>query len=57
MEEFVDAFIFTRFRPNGMVMGNDRIKMSTSVIDYIFRDLAVNYLGRNELAQVAKSTR
>lgn len=54
LEEFVDAFIFTRFEPNGMVMGNDRIKMSTSVIDYIFRDLAVNYLGRNELAQVSE---
>ena len=54
LEEFVDAFVFTRFEPNGMVMGNDRIKMSTSVIDYIFRDLAVNYLGRNELAQVSE---
>ena len=54
LEEYVDAFIFTRFEPNGMVMGNDRIKMSTSVIDYIFRDLAVNYLGRNELAQVSE---
>ena len=54
LEEYVDAFIFTRFEPNGMVMGNDRIKMSTSVIDYIFRDLAVNYLGRHELAQVSE---
>lgn len=54
LEEFVDAFVFTRFEPNGMVVGNDRIKMSTSVIDYIFRDLAVNYLGRNELAQVSE---
>jgi ribonucleoside-diphosphate reductase alpha chain len=54
LEEYVDAFIFTRFEPNGMVIGNDRIKMSTSVIDYIFRDLAVNYLGRNELAQVSE---
>ena len=53
LEEFVEAFVFTRFEPNGMVMGNDRIKMSTSIIDYIFRELAVSYLGRNDLAQVS----
>jgi ribonucleoside-diphosphate reductase alpha chain len=52
LEEFVEAFTFTRFEPAGMVMGNDRIKMATSVIDYIFRELAVTYLGRDELAQV-----
>ncbi|MSP72667.1 MAG: vitamin B12-dependent ribonucleotide reductase [Myxococcales bacterium] len=52
LEEFVEAFIFTRFEPNGVVNGNDRIKMATSVIDYIFRELAVTYLGRNDLAQV-----
>jgi ribonucleoside-diphosphate reductase alpha chain len=52
LEEFVDAFVFTRFEPNGIVTGNDRIKMATSVIDYIFRELAVSYLGRNDLAQV-----
>jgi ribonucleoside-diphosphate reductase alpha chain len=52
LEEFVDAFIFTRFEPNGIVTGNDRISMSTSTIDYIFRELAINYLGRNDLAQV-----
>jgi len=52
LEEFVDAFVFTRFEPNGIVTGNDRIKMSTSVIDYIFRELAVSYLGRNDLASV-----
>jgi ribonucleoside-diphosphate reductase alpha chain len=52
MDEFVDAFIFTRFEPNGIVTGNGRISMSTSVIDYIFRELAINYLGRNDLAQV-----
>ena len=52
LEEFVDAFVFTRFEPNGVVGGHDRIKMSTSVIDFIFRELAVSYLGRNELAQV-----
>ena len=52
LEEFVEAFIFTRFEPNGVVAGNDRIKMATSVIDYIFRELAVSYLARNDLAQV-----
>ena len=52
LEEFVEAFCFTRFEPNGVVGGNDRIKMATSVIDYLFRELAVTYLGRNDLAQV-----
>jgi ribonucleoside-diphosphate reductase alpha chain len=52
LEEFVDAFVFTRFEPSGIVTGNDRIKMSTSVIDYIFRELAVNYLGRSDLSHV-----
>jgi len=52
LEEFVDAFVFTRFEPNGGVDGNPYIKMSTSVIDYIFRELAISYLGRHELAQV-----
>ncbi|QDU60614.1 Vitamin B12-dependent ribonucleotide reductase [Planctomycetes bacterium Pan216] len=51
LEEFADAFIFTRFEPNGPVSGNPHIKMATSVIDYIFRELAITYLGRNELAQ------
>ena len=55
LEEFVDAFVFTRFEPNGMVVGNDRIKMSTSVIDYIFRELAISYLGRSDLAHVQQS--
>lgn len=52
LEEFVDAFVFTRFEPSGIVTGNERIKMTTSVIDYIFRELAVTYLGRNDLAHV-----
>ncbi len=52
LKEFVDAFVFTRFEPNGPVIGNERIKMSTSILDYIFRDLAVNYLDRNDLAHV-----
>ena len=50
LEEFVDAFTFTRFEPQGLVEGNDAIKMATSVIDYIFRELAVSYLGRDDLA-------
>lgn len=52
LEEFVEAFVFTRFEPNGMVSGNPRIKMSTSLIDYIFRELAITYLDRQDLAQV-----
>ncbi|MBX7103653.1 MAG: vitamin B12-dependent ribonucleotide reductase [Gemmataceae bacterium] len=52
LDEFVDAFVFTRFEPNGIVQGNPHIKMSTSLIDYIFRELAVTYLGRHELAHV-----
>jgi ribonucleoside-diphosphate reductase alpha chain len=52
LEEFVEAFVFTRFEPNGVVGGHDNIKMSTSVIDYIFRELALSYLGRTDLVQV-----
>ncbi len=52
LEEFVEAFTFTRFEPSGMVEGNDAIKMATSVLDYIFRELAVSYLGRTDLAHV-----
>ena len=52
LEEFVDAFVFTRFEPSGVLTGHSRIKMATSVIDYIFRELAVTYLGRNDLAHV-----
>ncbi len=52
LEEFVDAFVFTRFEPNGVVIGNPHIKMTTSIIDYIFRELAITYLGRHDLAQV-----
>jgi len=53
LEEFVDAFVFTKFEPSGMVVGNPQIKMTTSVIDYIFRELAVTYLGRDDLAHVS----
>lgn len=52
LDEYVDAFVFTRFEPNGMVAGNPHIKMTTSVIDYIFRELAISYLDRFDLAQV-----
>jgi ribonucleoside-diphosphate reductase alpha chain len=52
LEEFVDAFIFTRFEPNGVVQLNPHIKMATSIIDYIFRELAVTYMGRYDLAHV-----
>jgi ribonucleoside-diphosphate reductase alpha chain len=50
LEEFVDAFIFTRFEPAGAVTGNDSIKSATSILDYIFRELGVSYLDRHELA-------
>jgi ribonucleoside-diphosphate reductase alpha chain len=53
LEEYVDAFTFTRFEPSGMVEGNSVIKMSTSILDYIFRELGVSYLGRNDLAHVS----
>lgn len=53
LEEFVDAFTFFKFEPNGIVTGNKHIKMSTSVIDFIFRELAITYLGRYDLGQVA----
>ena len=52
LEEFVEAFTFTRFEPNGIVTGHDNIKMSTSVIDYIFRDIAMKYLQRHDLVHV-----
>ena len=52
LEEYVDAFTFTRFEPNGIVSGHDNIKMSTSVLDFIFRDVALSYLGRTDLVQV-----
>ncbi|WP_262691776.1 vitamin B12-dependent ribonucleotide reductase [Kordiimonas aestuarii] len=50
LEEFVDAFTFTRFEPFGRVEGNETIKMATSLLDYIFRELAISYLGRDDLA-------
>ncbi len=52
LEEFVDAFVFTRFEPAGAVRGNDSIRHATSILDYIFRELAVSYLERRDLAQI-----
>src|SRR3954463_5225072 len=55
LEEYVDAFTFTRFEPAGFVQGNDAIKNATSILDYVFRELAISYLGRNDLAHVDPS--
>ncbi|MEM8589509.1 MAG: vitamin B12-dependent ribonucleotide reductase [Pseudomonadota bacterium] len=55
LEEFVEAFTFTRFEPAGPVTGNDTIRMATSILDYIFRELAISYLGRNDLAHAEPS--
>src|SRR6185312_4739862 len=52
LEEYVEAFTFTRFDPSGLVQGNDAIKNATSILDYVFRELAISYLGRNDLAHV-----
>ena len=52
LDEFVDAFVFTRFEPAGRVTGNDSIRSATSILDYIFRELGVSYLDRHELANV-----
>jgi ribonucleoside-diphosphate reductase alpha chain len=53
LEEYVEAFTFVRFEPAGFVQGNDAIKNATSILDYIFRELAISYLGRNDLAHIA----
>ena len=50
LEEFVDAFLDTKFEPSGKVFGNDRILSATSILDYIFRELAISYLGKEQLA-------
>ena len=50
LEEFVDAFLDTKFEPSGKVYGNDRILSATSILDYIFRELAISYLGKEDLA-------
>ena len=55
LEEYVEAFTFVKFEPAGMVIGNEAIKTATSIIDYVFRELAISYLGRNDLAHVDPS--
>ncbi|UDL96530.1 vitamin B12-dependent ribonucleotide reductase [Lichenihabitans sp. PAMC28606] len=55
LDEYVDAFTFTRFEPSGPVQGNDAIKNATSILDYVFRELAVSYLDRSDLAHVVPS--
>ncbi|MGZ6017926.1 MAG: TSCPD domain-containing protein [Phenylobacterium sp.] len=50
LDEFVDAFVFTRFEPAGPVTGNDTVRSATSILDYIFRELGISYLGREDLA-------
>tara|TARA_B100000035_G_C21017170_1_gene562464 strand:+ start:14 stop:838 length:825 start_codon:yes stop_codon:yes gene_type:complete len=50
LEEFVEAFTFTKFEPSGEVKGNAEIKFSTSILDYIFKELAISYLGRDDLS-------
>src|SRR5262249_49634156 len=55
LDEYVEAFTFTRFEPAGLVQGNETIKNATSILDYIFRELAVSYLGRHDLAHVDPS--
>jgi len=52
LEHYVNMFTFTKFEPNGLVIGHDSVKRSTSIIDFIFRDLAINYLDRHDLAHV-----
>ena len=52
LEEFVDAFVFRRFEPAGEVEGNEAIRSATSILDYVFRELGISYLGRDDLASV-----
>jgi ribonucleoside-diphosphate reductase alpha chain len=59
LDEFVDAFVETKFEPSGKVEGNDRILSATSILDYVFRELAISYLGKEEMAHtpsIAKTT-
>ena len=56
LEEYVDAFVFTRFEPAGEVTGNDQITRATSILDYIFRELGVSYLAREDLAELGDAT-
>src|SRR4029079_14151214 len=55
LDEYVDAFTFTRFEPQGPVQGNETIKYATSILDYVFRELAISYMERFDLAHVDPS--
>ena len=57
LDEFVDAFIDTKFEPSGKVDGNDRILSATSILDYVFRELAISYLGKEDLAHTPSITK
>lgn len=57
LDEFVDVFTFSRFEPSGLVLGHNHIKHSTSIIDFLFRDLAINYLGRGDLSNTSVKPR
>ena len=57
LEEYVDAFIDTKFEPSGNVLGNDRILSASSILDYVFRELAISYLGKEELAHTPSIAR
>ena len=57
LDEFIDAFIETKFEPSGEVKGNDRILNASSILDYIFRELAISYLGREDLAHTPSINR
>ena len=57
LEEYVDAFIDTKFEPSGNVIGNDRILSASSILDYVFRELAISYLGKEELAHTPSISR
>jgi len=56
LDEFVDAFVETKFEPSGKVEGNDRILSATSILDYVFRELAISYLGKEEMAHTPSIT-
>jgi ribonucleoside-diphosphate reductase alpha chain len=55
LERYLEAFTFTRFEPAGLVEGNDAIKNATTILDYILRELAIPYLGRDDLAYVQRA--
>ena len=54
LDEFVNAFTFTKFEPSGLVQGSDRVKICTSIVDYIFRELAIHYLKREDLSHISE---